>query len=291
MLRHDFTSGLPYKQTPGEFETQEAINATLFEWLSDGVSSNLMNKIVNNMNLDAARFGYTITEYTPTGNSVQQFGANSRLIAVVASATSSFHFYMQHNDGTWSHKQGEYAVTNYYDIWNVGRVYLTNDNIQIYAGDASNSNSVYNGYILGVVKYFIITKDAVADYPHGPKNTSGSIPPSEVTETYYKDQAGDCMFTASSISTGTIKASFDTDNDIDFYVFNSSAGNYTLITSCNGNDIDCDIYDYNGNLIQTDHNSGQVNTTFSIVSNKNYFIKIYNYSGNSIDYILTLTMS
>jgi len=297
MLRHDLTSGTYYKQIPGEFETEAAINANLFQNLLGTSDEDLLDKLLNNMSLDADRFGYTLEEYTPSGTTIEQFGANSRLIAVAAGMShqypyliTNFHFYMQHNDGTWSHKQGQYNVTNYYDIDGIGRVYLTNDNIQIYAGDTTVPNHVDNGYVEGRVKYYIITKDAVADYPHGPKNQSGSLPPTIETETYFKDQAGDCMFTASSISTGTKSAAFDADNDIDFYVFNSSAGSYTLTTSCqNGNNIDCDIYDYNGNVIQTDHSGGQVNITFSIVSNKNYFIEIYNKSGNAIDYTLTLS--
>ena len=296
MLRHDLTSGTYYKQLPGEFETAEDIAANSFQYLIGTNYDDLQDKLLNNMNLDAARFGYTLEEYIPSNITVEQFGANSRLIAVAVGYSkgtnhtiTNYHFYMQHNDGTWSHKQGECEVTNYYDIGGI-RVYLNNENIQIYAGDITVPNHVNNGYVDGSVKYYKITKDAIADYPHGPKNQSGSLPPTIETETYFKDQAGDCMFTASSISTGTKSAAFDADNDIDFYVLNSSAGSYTLTTSCqNGNDIYCDIYDYNGNVIQTDHSGGQVNTTFSIVGSKNYFIKIYNHSGSAVDYTLTLS--
>lgn len=255
-------------------------------------SSGLMDNIVYNMKLDASNLGYTITEYIPSGDTVEQFGANSRLIAVVARSLSSYHFYMQHNDGTWSHKDGDLKATNLrlkcYKNPNLPPEYLSNNNIIRYANDSS-----YDG---GELKFFIITKDAVSDYPH---DKSNSI---KQNIFYFTDMAGDNMFTSSNISVGEQEACIDTYNDVDFYVFKPTASrNYSIKTtsfridknSIVGNidvdDLDCEIYDKNGNLVYTDKRSGQINKAFNLIGGQNYFIKIYNYSKNPCNYTLTLS--
>ena len=156
-------------------------------------------------------------------------------------------------------------------------VYLDNSNIITYAADY-----IYSG---GEVKFFIISKDAVMDYPHGARSI--------VTETplYFTDIAGDNMFTSSNIYSGITIASFDTFNDVDFYKFIPiSTYNLTISTTClNNYDINCEIYDYNGNIIASDTTVGQVNKTINVIQGRNYFIKIYNNDQQSGDYSITLS--
>ena len=194
---------------------------------------------------------------------------------------------MQHNDGTWSHKDGDLKATNLrlkcYKNPNLPPEYLSNNNIIRYANDSS-----YDG---GELKFFIITKDAVSDYPH---DKSNSI---KQNIFYFTDMAGDNMFTSSNISVGEQEACIDTYNDVDFYVFKPTASrNYSIKTTSfrivgniDVDDLDCEIYDKNGNLVYTDKRSGQINKAFNLIGGQNYFIKIYNYSKNPCNYTLTLS--
>lgn len=264
-----------YRQQPGEFCT------TSYKPVSDCIVSDdpveNMKMVVHNMQLDASRFGYSMTEYTPSGNSVNQYGSSSRLIAVVT-GEDDYHFYMQHNDGSWSHKPGATAVRNYsIDSSASNPVYLTNDNIQSLANQGS--------YAGGELKFFIITRDAINDHPHGIRR------PSTQSTLYYKDIAGDNMFTATTISVTTKYASFDYYDDVDYYVFTpTSTQTYTLTTTCDSEyDIDGAIYDYNGNLITSITNIGQINKIFSVIGGKRYFIKIYNYSHVPGEYTITIS--
>lgn len=284
------------KQQPGLFAADS--DRDLIKSL--GVHNNmpeLMNNFVYNMNLDASNLGYTITEYISSGDTVEQFGSDSRLIALVIDNSSRYHFYMQHNDGTWSHKNGDERARNTaFSHTESNPKYLNNGNIKQY---------VYNSYELGVCKFFIITKDAVSDYPHDKSNST------KQNIFYFTDMAGDNMFTSSSLSIGEQEACIDTYNDVDFYVFKPpTTRNYTIQTTSdrrhqeynaqiheyttfiediNLDDLDCEIYDKNGNLVYTDKRLGQINKAFNLIGGQNYFIKIYNYSKNPCNYTLMLS--
>lgn len=276
------------QQDPGEFASDISLRKPL-----SGDENTLMNNLLFNMNLDAERLGYDITEYIPNGESVEQFGSNSRLIAVVlCSYDDDYHFYLQHNDGTWSHKRGIREVTNLrincINNPNLTPEYLNNKNIKQYAGEGKYSSSS--------LKFLIITKDAVSDYPHDKSNS----PRQNIF--YLTDMAGDNMFTSSGLSIGEQEACIDTYNDVDFYAFNPTiTRNYTIqttsfktsdngaISDIDADDLDCEIYDKNGNLVYTDKNTGQINKVFVLNSGQNYFIKIYNHSKNPCNYTLTLS--
>ena len=55
-------------------------------------------------------------------------------------------------------------------------------------------------YAGGDLKFFVITRDAIADHPHGIENSSTQ------STLYYKDIAGSFMFTASTLSLSTKNA-------------------------------------------------------------------------------------
>lgn len=281
---------LPYKQQPGDFAYSSKFNLIKDSSIYPDV---YLDNMEFNLKLDAARLGYSVTEYVPNGNTVEQFGANSRLIAVTVRCYNpfSYHFYMQHNDGTWSHKKGENEVTD--------KVYLRNDPIPKYL---NNQNIIEyaesNTYLSGHVRFFEITRPAISDYSHGKVDIQGGIQ----AEIYYKDMAGENMFTSSNIVIGEQEACIDKHNDVDFYVFNPTiTRNYTIqttsfktsdngaISDIDADDLDCEIYDKNGNLVYTDKNTGQINKVFVLNSGQNYFIKIYNHSKNPCNYTLTLS--
>ena len=275
------------QQIPGKFASDA--NQYLYQALVDyNNPPGLMNKLISNMNLDAENIGYTLTEYTPTGDNVNQYGANSRLIAAVVSGNNRIHFYMQHNDGTWSHKNGtDYIRDTAFSSTQTEPRYLNNGNIRQYA---------YDHYETGLVKFFIITKDAIYDYPHGKSNST------DQNVFYFTDIAGDNIFTSSNLTIGEKSACIDTQNDADFYVFTpSQTRNYSIqttsfvqdiygiVSDTNIDDLDCYIYDKNGQVIYTITNIGQVNATINLTYGQNYYIKIYNYSQRACDYKITIT--
>ena len=292
MFHYSETSSLllPYKQQPGEFAYLSYLPS--LKPLSATSSEVYLDNIEYNMKLDANRLGYTVTEYVPDNETVAQFGSNSRLIAVVVGVYPwcPYHFYMQHSDGSWSHKKGENEVTNMVYIDNNSEpIYLNNQNIIEYASD--------NKYITGTIRFFEITRDAIADYSHGIYDSIY-----EEADLYYTDMAGDNIFTSSGLSIGEQEACIDTYNDVDFFVFKpTTTRNYILKTTSfkkgsNGDisdidaaDLDCEIYDKNGCLVYTDKNLGQINKTFVLNSGQNYFIKIYNCNKNPCNYTITLS--
>lgn len=282
ILHHSISGS--YKQQPGYFAALSDYNS--ISSLTSIDANEYMRNMKTNMELDANRLGYTITEYTPTGNTVKQLGSDSRLIAVTVSSMAPsypYHFYMQHNDGTWSHKKGDGDVTNVVYLYNnPNPIFLNNQNIIEYAGS--------NNYINGLVKFFEITRDAVPFYAHS-KIDSYSIYQETPGELYYSDIAGENMFNSSEISLGIQDACFDAFNDVDFFVFTpDESRNFNITTICDSNyDIDCRIYDFNGQLLASDIRIGQVNMNFNATLGKRYFIKIYNYNGSPGEYSVILS--
>lgn len=143
-----------YKQQPGEFASNPS-------YILDNMALNdpttQLQHIEHNLQLDANRLGYSISPYTLTSSTLPQFGNDSRLIAVATSSNGClFHFYMQHSDGTWSHKPGGLNISN--KVINDSSTTLTNENIYFYANSGS--------YQSGLLKFFTVTKAAVIDCPH-----------------------------------------------------------------------------------------------------------------------------
>jgi hypothetical protein len=130
-------------------------------------------------------------------------------------ANSDYHYYLQHSDGTWSHKPGSTQVTN---LSIDTKEPLTNSNIATKASQG--------GYVNGI-RYFQIGKDAVTDYPH----SYGHGASTTMTPTNFKDVAGDSITMVSSAS-GSRAARFDYTGDKDYYKFTPTDSNgYTISTS------------------------------------------------------------
>ncbi len=271
------TGDIYYKQQPGDFTATSQKNLVKpIPVYRD--PEEYMSRVVYNITLDAARLNINLTEYVPSGSTVKQCGANSRLIAI-ATGDYDYHFYMQHNDGTWSHKPGAGEVTNQsFDSTPSTPEYLNNDNIIQCANQSIYSN--------GELKFFEISRNAILDHPHGIQNAYIEC---DVFDGY--DIAGDLLFTSKTINVGTSQALIDYYVDKDFYEFTPSISRtYYLSTSCQQNyDLDGVIYDTNGNIIQTINNIGQINTSFYAYSGKRYFIMILNYDNLPGDYTITIS--
>lgn len=209
-----------YKQQPGEFARTDDKDEAVINIVRNNPSASMSN-VVSNMQLDANRLGYMLNEYVPTTATVAQYGTAGRLIAVVT-GSHDFHFYMQHNDGTWSHKPGSDPVTNKSITSNV---VLTNANIRIRANEGVYAN--------GELKFFVITRPATWDYPHA-HHCCLDWPCSHAQSAlYYLDIAGDYFQTASVIASGSKLARIDYAKDHDVYRFvPSTSKTYTITTTC-----------------------------------------------------------
>lgn len=273
-----------YKQQPGDFARSSDKSKVKPNYVgTDTIKS--MENIVWNMKLDASRLGYTITEITPSSSTVEQCGTTSRMIAVVNGVYSYFdgvgirksvdyHFYMQHSDGTWSHKPGSGPVSN---VSLTSGVKLTNSNIRFLANE-----DIYAG---GEIRFFEITKSAVIDYPHG------KVTKDTETELYYKEKAGDTIRTSAIKSTGSTFARIDFAEDQDMYCFNVPYTKKNIIktTRHSGSSLGCVVLNTNGSVITTQASGEQVNFTISMSAGETYFLLIFNKSKKVTDYVLTVS--
>jgi len=267
-----------YKQQPGEFARTADKPNTVGNIVANNPTATMTN-VVSNMSLDATRLGYSMTEYTTTSSTVAQYGTSSRLIAVVTGA-SDYHFYIQHSDSTWSHKPGSGAVT---DKSLGDNTTLTNTNIKAKANQGAYAN--------GQLKFFVITKDAVIDYPYGTRCCL-SWPCAHTQNTSYTtEKAGEYPITSSNKSIGSTSARIDFAKDYDVYCFTASTTKtYAITTTCTtGADLDCRIYNSEGTLVKTDVAIGQVNTTYAMTAGKKYYIEIRNYSETQTNYTISIS--
>ncbi len=273
-----FDDEIGYKQQPGEFASTSNKGNVLP--LIANSATTLMNNVVSNMMLDATRLGFSVTEYTPLASStVMQCGTYNRLIALVT-GVDDYHFYIQHNDGTWSHKPGLYPVTNLSLDTNIS---LTNSNIQSLANEG-----YYEG---GELKFFVITKTAVVDYPHGERCCLNWPCNHSQSSLYLREQAGDYLQTAKDKNLGNTVARIDFADDHDVYCFSpTSTRTYTITTICSSDaDLDCMVYDDTGDMIEYSNNTGQISMSIVLISGENYFFDIYNYSSTVTDYTFTIS--
>lgn len=265
--------GNGYKQQPGEFASTSNKPKTVNIIVGNNPMAS-MDNVVANLRLDASRLGFTLTEYSTSSSEVAQYGDISRLIAVVT-GDYDYHFYMQHNDGTWSHKPGSGAVMN--TSLSSG-VTLTNANIKALANEGFYAN--------GALKFFVISKTAVVDYPHSahcciewPCSHTQSI-------LYHKELAGDYLQTAKTKYIGSTSARIDFAEDHDVYCFVPDTTQIYKITTTYTSeaDLDCKIYDNTGSVFTKDTLTGSVNFNVRLLAGQRYFFDIYNYRKTVIDY-------
>ena len=282
-----------YKQEPGEFvstndkyemlHNNEHPGVQLFSLivLNDPIAS--MNNVKNNLYWDAKRFGYSLVEYIPSSSQLPQYGTDSRLVAVVTGNTD-YHFYMQHSDGTWSHKPGSGKVTNR-SLNTTGKVILTNDNIYYYANKGA--------YLNGQLKFFVITKSAIIDQPHGSRCCLSwpNCSHQEIT-LMHKEKAGDSLDTSAAIS-GSIQARIDYVDDVDFYFFpvtTTKTYNISIIYSpyITGEDLELRLYNNAGICVMSDLTNSPPQLSLTLYAGSQYYIAVRNDSINFGDYTLSI---
>lgn len=260
-------------QYPGDFTSAAALNHSIINEYTGADGSGqanleyLKNRIYSGIANDLALFGGY--EYTNTTIAVT---AGYRTIAL-ALRNNDFHFYMRHDDGTWSHKNGHGDVTNLSLISNTP---LTDANIATKGQEGS--------YNAAPIVFYNIQKDAVIDYPHIYGNSSAANSWEE-----YIDRAGASISKSEAISTGTKKCRIDYSGDVDWFQFNCPPGTYRITsTSPDGLDIDLDFCNSSGTVLTQEHNTGNVNKVVSLVGTR-YYIKVWcKNSSASGKYTLTI---
>lgn len=279
-----------YKQQPGEFANKASGGIEIYDYDTGGLVSTVenygelntllmqsiwsydedlntkMDVLVQLMQADAATLGYTLTSCPVANVANSQPSSTKRLIAVVVGRTD-YHFYMQHNNGTWSHKPGTNVPRNYC-FCSTEPVTLMNGNIAEHACEGSYSN--------GIVRFFYITKNAVIDYSH----VSGHYPSCARTALFSTDRAGNDFQTSKnlgSVSTISGNGVIDYCDDVDYYYFKpTSTKTYTFTSTTSSSlPITVVLYDANGSVLQTKtSNTGSVNFTYQLQSGTKYFIRI-----------------
>lgn len=173
-----FTTDEYYFQTPGEFAEKPGLQVTI------GMGSNAETKTFNRndvlndfvcddiyyyseserlewiyrlMEKDAETLGYTISRIGYANIHSTMNMSTQHLIALVVS-DNCFHFYLQHSDGTWSHKDGHSQPTNLCIDCNEP---LTNATIDTHAREGFFSPE----YDCNTVYYILVTKN-LADMQH-----------------------------------------------------------------------------------------------------------------------------
>ena len=267
-----------YKQSVGEFANKEnyleiEYDTDCFVYISNKAdlknfyrrtyyfSDNRMYMLEQLLRADAASLGYTLTEYTGTTIPDATTYTDRRLIAVVA-GNMDYHFYMQHSDNTWSHKQGANVPSNKcIDC----EIELTNNNIRTHACE-----DVYNP---GILKFFYITKDAVIDYRH----LDGSYDSSTYTVVNPYDMAGNYIFAAKDI--GTLPEDYELGNidyqhDVDYYKFRaeSTQTRNIYVSISNGHSLTASIYDSSGSLLAQATTTTSTSLTVNLVASQTYYI-------------------
>lgn len=263
-----------YKQQPGEFAyNSEPFSALMNSYINAmTVWDNLYNFVKDRMYEDYGTLGWTISEVSDGS----QAPAGKRKIALVIRQdeyNSDYHFYLQHSDGTWSHKPGSTQVTNKSIDTNET---LTNSNISSKAGQG--------GYDDGI-RYFLIGKDAITDYPH----SNGQDSSTTSTPINFKDVAGDSITMVTSVS-GSRSARFDYTGDKDYYKFTPSVSkSYIISTSLGtGYDVDGVIADSNGNTIASDFSTSNASFSIFLTAGSTYYIGFYDYQNHITDYTLNI---
>lgn len=260
-----------HKQQPGDFASNGDMSSVFghSELIELYDPESTMDNIVENLTLDASRLGYSITEYTANSLSpVEQCGNSSRMIAVVTGNTD-YHFYMQHSDGTWSHKPGSTEITNL-SLYNNGNNTKILTNYTIYT-DANKGS--YSG---GALKFFIITRSSIIDYPHGGYNQGVQ------NILYYEDKAGDSSEVCRSITSG-LSGRIDFLNDEDYFCYTPSQNRtYSITPAVTGSGtLGCYIYNNVGTLLGSgDSNNG---CSIALTGGSQYYIRLK--CTNNVEYV------
>lgn len=216
---------------------------------------------------DIEAMGYSVT-FTSAAAVKAPTTASRRLVIMVAGADAGpdYHFYLQHTDGSWSHKRGNTAATTQCICKEVDS--LDSDSIIEHVQDGG-----YDDYIT----YFYVTKPAIFDFG----NANGYLSTLTKTETEYVDLAGDVLENAQKIVVPeSVQGRFDYAGDVDTYVFNATSTRYQInLQKINSTEDDYSITvllrDENGSMVNVSTISGDSSVFFPTIDPGVYYLSVY----------------
>lgn len=274
-------SGDDYRQQPGEFARDNktfqslAIEQDNAIYGSSATGTSILDYIESNMYADFN----TLNTYSGSEWSIKPTTRTStvpsgfRKIALTVGVHLDYHFYLRHSDGKWSHKPGSGPVTNLsFD----SKVVITDSNI---------ATAVTEGGYDDGVRYYLIGKSAIADYPHNNGHALSAL----YTTTSFLDCAGDTISKAATITGSSKTARFDYANDVDYFEFKPTVtGTYTFTTSLTSStyDVDMVIYDNQGNVLTSDYSTGNPSISIALTANSLYYIRVIDAKHNVTQYTL-----
>ncbi len=267
-----------YMQQPGEFAYNTETYSSLCDsyWNAFTVWNNLYYFVHDRIYEDygtlsavCSEFG-TLTETTRTASVPD----GQRKIAVTIRQdgyNSDYHFYLRHSDGTWSHKPGSTAIT---DLSIDSDVQITDSNI---------ATAITEGGYDDGVRYYLITKSVVVDFPH----YYGHDASTQYTTDDFRDKAGDVIQKSFTI-TNNWNCRFDYPDEKDFFKFTpTSSGTYNIYTDRGaGYNIDGAVYDSNGNMLVYDTSTNNMDFDIYLTAGSTYYIGLTDMRQNTGYYVL-----
>lgn len=296
------SNGKGYKQRPGELAKTNRKPYLKNILDNTQTTSELMESVCYNIEADAERINMgTCQEYHVNGSTVPQVGcpgSATRLIAVVTGKKLymsendvlnwmvDFHFYMQHDDHTWSHKTGSDGIRNTSLEKNNNNEYdiLDNSNIKALA-----NQGFYNG---GDLRFYEISKNAAMDFSHNPR-CCNYMPCNHIqTSLTYLERAGDYLQNSKLMSQpDSIFARFDYLNDHDVYCFTPPETRYyTISINSPYNDVlKHELRDNCGVSMQSGAYAGNTSYPVRLVHGIKYYFDISNNEHKVDNYYFTIT--
>lgn len=284
-----------YKQLIGEFSSTNRWNIEYFYDQIDTYSSNsnfhdLVSYYYNQMmEYDSNEIGYTIEEFTPISSTVEQSNINQKIIAMTTGYNDyqhkyTYHFYVQNNDGTWSHKPGEDNISNL--SFDDGRI-LTNENIITKAKQGMYEN--------GVLRFYKVTKDSVIDTMHLSRGSSWPASNSNYSHMVECEKAGDYYENALEIvpCDHEFRINYDKDHDC-YFIPITETGNYTIkaIPNYSSYTLKYVLTDRSGNYIGDSLSTNSNGISAGLYAGSQYYLDIYctnnNFEYASLEYELQI---
>lgn len=268
-----------YEQQPGEFfyndeEYQDLIQSY---WWAFTYWDNLYYFVKDRVFEDYGTLNwwepteFDISETTRTA-SVPSGYRKIAMSICQAEEDSDYHFYLRHSDGTWSHKQGWWPITNESID---SEVTITDSNIQTTVAEG--------GYDDGT-RYFLTDKSAVVDFPHN----LGQNPTDLWTTANFRDKAGDSLSKSYTIE-NSWNSRFDYPGDKDYFKYvPTESGWYRIGTDRGaGWDIDGALFDSDGDTIYSDYSTSNFDYWYNyLYADTTYYIYVEDANENVGYYIL-----
>ena len=284
-LEGDALDNYRYRQQPGEFAQDGKSYSTLLQeydsifYNTSFSGTQALNYIESAMFADFATFAdiYGRGEWRITSTTASAAVPDGyQKIALTVGYQRGYHFYLRHSDGDWSHKPGTTSVTNRsFDT----KLIITDSNITQVATEG--------GYTSGV-RYYLIKKPAIIDYPHeNGHNLSASY-----TVTHFSAGAGDSLKTSLTIQGSSLDGRFDYSGDIDnFYYTTPNAGTFSFLVAPKiaGTNMHLFIYDTYGNIVSYYDGTPVPVVTVRLPSDMRYFIQVYDNNETLAEYTLSIT--